>query len=162
MRYHSNFTVQPQYLNWVRLSRKFICISISSLAGEVWAEATSWWLSTYAVPRMADGHWWEAKLIGAVPIIEYVIERLWLIIRILRMMIQGYPWRMYRILWWKCTTSAECQTIRIAVSAVMDSWSGHTVPLSDVFKMTYEMNDGSWLDHNRVVTMTLASQLKWF
>ena len=41
MWYHSNFTVQPQYLNWVRLSRKFICISISSLAGEVWAEATS-------------------------------------------------------------------------------------------------------------------------
>ena len=41
MRYHSNFTIQPQYLNWVRLSRKFICISISSLTGEVWAEATS-------------------------------------------------------------------------------------------------------------------------
>ena len=27
-----------------------------------------------------------------------------------------------RILWVKCTTSAECQTIRIAVSTVMDSW----------------------------------------
>ena len=33
----------------------------------------------------------------------------------------------------KCTTSAECQTIRIAASAVMDSWNGHTVSLSDVF-----------------------------
>ena len=38
MRYHSKFTIQPHYLNWVRLSWKFICISISSLAGEVWAE----------------------------------------------------------------------------------------------------------------------------
>jgi len=27
-----------------------------------------------------------------------------------------------RILWVKCATSAECQTIRIAVSTVMDSW----------------------------------------
>ena len=27
-----------------------------------------------------------------------------------------------RILWVKCTTSAECKTIRIAVSTVMDSW----------------------------------------
>ena len=26
------------------------------------------------------------------------------------------------ILWVKCTTSAVCQTIRIAVSTVMDSW----------------------------------------
>ena len=43
-------------------------------------------------------------------------------------------WRMYRMLWWKCTISAECQTIRIAASAVMDSWSGHTVPPSDFSK----------------------------
>ena len=28
---------------------------------------------------------------------------------------------------------------KIAASAVMDSWSGHTVLPSDVFKMTYEM-----------------------
>ena len=42
----------------------------------------------------------------------------------------------------------------------MDSWSGHTVSLSDVFKIIYEMNDESGLDHNKVVTMTLASQLK--
>ena len=27
-----------------------------------------------------------------------------------------------RILWVKCTTSAECKTIRIAVSTVKDSW----------------------------------------
>ena len=57
MRYHSNFTVQPQYLNWVGLNWKFICLSMGSLAERGWAEATSWmWMSTYAVPRMADGH----------------------------------------------------------------------------------------------------------
>ena len=28
-----------------------------------------------------------------------------------------------RILWVKCATSAECQTIRIAVSTVKDSWA---------------------------------------
>ena len=27
-----------------------------------------------------------------------------------------------RILWVKCATSAECQTIRIAVSTIKDSW----------------------------------------
>ena len=27
-----------------------------------------------------------------------------------------------RVLWVKCATSAECKTIRIAVSTVMDSW----------------------------------------
>ena len=48
-------------------------------------------LSTYVVPRMTDGHGWEAKLIGEVLIVECVKERLCLIIRILSMMIQGYP-----------------------------------------------------------------------
>ena len=44
-----------------------------------------------AVPRIADRHHWEAKLMGEVPILGYVIERLWLMIRILSMIIQGYP-----------------------------------------------------------------------
>ena len=44
-----------------------------------------------AVPRMADRYHWEAKLMGEVPILGYVIERLWLMIRILSMIIQGYP-----------------------------------------------------------------------
>ena len=48
-------------------------------------------MCTYAVPKMTDGHGWEAKLIGEVPILGCVIERLGLIIRILSMMIQGYP-----------------------------------------------------------------------
>jgi hypothetical protein len=29
-----------------------------------------------------------------------------------------------RMVWVKCTTSAECKSIRIAVSAVMDGWDG--------------------------------------
>ena len=44
-----------------------------------------------AVPRIADGYHWEAKLMGEVPILGYVSERLWLMIRILSMIIQGYP-----------------------------------------------------------------------
>ena len=32
--------------------------------------------NTSAVPRMADCHGWEAKLIGEVPILGYIIERL--------------------------------------------------------------------------------------
>ena len=46
-------------------------------------------LSTDAVPKMIDGHGWEAKLIGEVPILGCVIERLGLIIRILRMVNSG-------------------------------------------------------------------------
>ena len=71
--------------------------------------------------------------IGEVPVLGYVIERFRSIIRILSMIIQDCPWRMYRMLWWKCTPSAECKTIRVAASAVMDGWDGHTVPSSDVF-----------------------------
>jgi hypothetical protein len=33
------------------------------------------------------------------------------------------------MVWVKCTTSAEYKTIRIAASAVMDSWIGCTWPL---------------------------------
>jgi hypothetical protein len=35
----------------------------------------------------------------------------------------GSRW-INRILWVKCTTSAECKSIRIAESLVMDSWNG--------------------------------------
>jgi hypothetical protein len=31
-----------------------------------------------------------------------------------------------RMVWVKCTTSAECKSIRIAKSLVMDGWDGHT------------------------------------
>ena len=42
-------------------------------------------------PRLTVDHYWGAQLIGEVLILEYVIERLWLMIRILSMIIQGYP-----------------------------------------------------------------------
>ena len=44
-----------------------------------------------------------------------------------------------QMLWYKRTTSAECKTIRIAAPAVMGSWKGHTVPLSDSLKMTCDL-----------------------
>ena len=48
-------------------------------------------LSTYVVPKMTDGHGWEAMLIGEVLILGCVKGRLCLIIFILSMRIQGYP-----------------------------------------------------------------------
>ena len=50
------------------------------------------------------------------------------------------PDGLLQMLWHKCTTSAECRTIRIAASTVMDGWKGHTVPSSDFFfqKVTCE------------------------
>ena len=119
---------------WVGLNWKFMYLSMGSLwtsaigvtpkaaSGKKWNEMKELLENAYAVPGMADCHYWEAKLIGEVPILGYVIERLRLIIRILSMIIRDYTWRMYQMLWWKCTTSAECKTIQIAASAVMDGW----------------------------------------
>ena len=44
-------------------------------------------------------------------------------------------------LWHKCTTSAECKTIRIAASAVMDGWIGCTWPLSSFTLKMIEKGD---------------------
>ena len=61
-----------------------------------------------------------------------------------------------QMLWYKSTTSAECKTIRIAVPAVIGSWKGHTVPLSDVFlNLNCDLKGEVDLNHNRVVGMTL-------
>ena len=49
------------------------------------------YLKRLCSPRLAVCHYWGAQLIGEVLILEYVIERLWLMIRILSMIIQGYP-----------------------------------------------------------------------
>ena len=82
-----------------------------------------------------SGHGWEAKLTGEVLILGRVIERLGLIIRILSMMNSGFvPDGCIECCGESVQISAECQTIRIAVSAVMDSWSGHTIPPSDFSK----------------------------
>ena len=48
-------------------------------------------LTAYAVPGMTVCHNWEATLIGEVLVLGYVIERFRLMIRILSMIIQGYP-----------------------------------------------------------------------
>ena len=130
---------------WVGLNWKFMYFSMGSLLDKChggYAESCLHWLR--AIKRKGnlnrlcsswDGgcHNWEATLIGEVLVLGYVIERFRLIIRIPSMIIQGCPWRMYQMLWWKCTPSVECKTIRIAASAVMDGWVGHTVPLSDIF-----------------------------
>ena len=119
---------------WVGLNWKFMYLSMGSLLDKchrgyaknclrfkiISNERVT--LTAYAVPGLAVCQDWEATLIGEVPILGYVIERFRLIIRIPSMIIQGCPWRMYQMLWWKCTPSAECKTIRIAASAVMDGW----------------------------------------
>ena len=48
------------------------------------------WIA-YAVPGMTVCHYWEAKLIGEVLILGCVIERLWLIVRILSMRFRFCP-----------------------------------------------------------------------
>ena len=95
--------------------------------------------NTYAVPRMADlSMAGRSRSWAEVPILGCVIERLWLIIRIRRMIIQVLPWRMYRMLWWKCTTSAEDRNYSNSRVHGQGRLDGHTVPLSDVFKIKCE------------------------
>ena len=101
-------------------------------------------------PRLAVGHYWGDQLIGEVPILGFVSKRFRLIIRILRMIIQGCPWRMYQMLWWKCTPSAECKTIRIAASAVMDGWMAilfHCQIFTKFWTMT-------WLEFGKLTWIT--------
>ena len=49
------------------------------------------YLNRLCSPRLAVCHYWGAQLIGEVPVLGYIIERLRLIIRIPCMIIQGYP-----------------------------------------------------------------------
>ena len=44
------------------------------------------------------------------------------------------------MLWHKCATSAECKSIRIAVSTVTDDWKGHTVSGVRFLKDLVNMN----------------------
>ncbi len=47
------------------------------------------------------------------------------------------------------------------MSTVTDDWKGHTVPLSEVFlKRNDELKGEFYLNHNRVVGMTLMFPLK--
>ena len=82
---------------------------------------------------MAVCHYWEAKLIGEVLVLGCVSERLGLIVRIPCMLNQVYPDGCIECCGESVPPLQRVETIRIAASAVMDGWSGHTVPLSDVF-----------------------------
>ena len=70
---------------------------------------------------------------GEVPILGGVIERLWLIIRIQCMLNRVYPDGCIKCCGESVPPLQRVETIRIAASAVMDGWKGHTIPLSDVF-----------------------------
>ena len=78
------------------------------------------------------------------------------------------PDGLLQMLWHKCTTSAECRTIRIAASMVMDGWKGHTVPSSDHFQKCdiwlvtccCKLNGDLGLNRNWVVGMTLMFPLE--
>jgi hypothetical protein len=52
--------------------------------------------------------------------------------------------RIYRILWVKCTTSAERKTIRIAESSVMDGWTGYCLTQCQVLVLQkcFQKNGG--------------------
>ena len=96
---------------WVGLNWKFICLSMGSLTwkrGE--AEATSWKWMTYPSPMQFPG--WRLSWLGGQAHRGGAYTRVcnW------KVMVDyphtmyvesGLSWRMYRMLWWKCTTSAE-------------------------------------------------------
>ena len=62
------------------------------------------------------------------------------------------------MLWSKCTTSTECQTIRIDVSMVMDSWMAILFRCQMFSKMTRDLN-GDFDVTPQVVEMKLGSHL---
>ena len=70
------------------------------------------------------------------------------------------PDGLLQMLWQKRATSAECKTIRIAASSVMDGWKGHTVPLSDIFKVLSDLKIEFVLTTTGVVGMTLMFPLE--
>ena len=99
---------------------------------------------------------------GEVPILGYVSERLmvddphtelWLF--------RAIPDGCNQMLWHKCATSAECKTIRIAASAVRDSWKGHTVASSELLKRWHATGD-LWLELERwMVNLTWITTELW-
>ena len=117
------------------------------------------WLEHLCSSQDDGCHGWEAKLIGEVPILGCVIERLWLIIRIPSMIIQVLPWRMYQMLWWKCTTSAEGRNYSNSRVRGHGRLDGHTVPSSDVLKMKVDLNCDFDLTTAELWTWHLGSHL---
>ena len=129
-------------LIWVGLNWKVIYFSMGVflhvLARWSWGCLRPWmyYPNTYAVPRMTGFDiTGRSRSWAEVPILGCVIERLWLIIRILSMIIQVLPWRMYRMLWWKCTPSAEDRNYSNSRVHGQGRLDGHTVPLSVLVKI---------------------------
>ena len=112
-----------------------------------------------AVPRLTVCLHWEAKLMGRG---AYTRICKWKVV-------VGSPHTecdksgpvnpdgLLQMLWHKCTTSAECRTIRIAASTVTDGWKGHTVSGVRFLKILVKwmVNGDLFLNHNNVVGMTL-------
>jgi hypothetical protein len=116
-----------------------------------------------AVPRLTVCLHWEAKLMGRG---AYTRVCKW------KVMVGSphtecdksgpvNPDGLLQMLWQKCATSAECRTIRIAVSTVTDDWKGHTVPFrhQTILKnVTYDL----WLElERRMVTLTWITTELW-
>jgi hypothetical protein len=53
----------------------------------------------------------------------------------LRMTVRGVSRQIYRMVWVKCTTSAECKPIRIAESSVMDGCKDHYIAQCQVLAL---------------------------
>ena len=163
-------------LLWVGLNWKFMHLSMGSLWTSIigvmprlpplkviWCEMR--WIfrpKPCAVPRLTVCLHWEAKLMGRgtytrvckwkVMVDDPSTELRWF---------RVIPDGCNQMLWHKCATSAECKSIRIAVSTVTDGWKGHTV-----FGVRRFSENGWWmewwldLNHNWVVGMTLMFPLE--
>jgi hypothetical protein len=49
-----------------------------------------------------------------------------------------------RMLWVKCTTSAECKSIRIAMSSVMDGWNGRCLAQCQFWFTKWFLENAEW------------------
>jgi hypothetical protein len=80
--------------------------------------------------------------------------RLWSIIRTLHTCVWRsvvVSRRIYRILWVKCTTSAECKSIQIAESSVMDGWKDHYIAQCQVLvlqKCFWKNGERCWTEYS--------------
>ena len=165
---------------WVGLSWKFMCLSMGSLwthvigvmleaasVVEKWCELkVNCTAKPCAVPGLTVGFHREAKLMGRgayTRVCKWKVNGWWSAYWVT--IIRGFiPDGCNQMLWHKCATSAECKPIRIAASADMDNWKGHSV---SVIRNYIFVTGGFWtgavtwfLNHNWVVGMTLMFPLE--
>ena len=117
-RYHSNFIVQPQYLNWVGLNWKFAYLSMGSL------QTSAIGVMLIAASSKNEMKWKSylkclcSSRDGGLPLLGGQAHRGGAYTRVYKWKVMvdcphtvyvesGLSWRMHRMLWWKCTTSAE-------------------------------------------------------